>query len=118
HDKLSRALNARNGASIAADTSVFNSYNEPIVGAEKQGMDTKNMDEPWATLFQDAYNRNLIVNSKVTNKWGTYIGSSWDNNGENLFTKGFTWHDKSTIGNWAWSSHIVGSENMSKTDPP
>ncbi|WP_054859934.1 hypothetical protein [Gracilibacillus sp. JCM 18860] len=117
-DTLSRALNARNGASIAADTTVFNGFSEPIIGAEIQGLDTKNMDEQWAKLFQHAYNRNLIVNSKVTNKYGSYIGSSWDNNGENLFTKGFTWHDKSTIGNWAWSSHIVGSENMSKTDPP
>ncbi|HZH62506.1 MAG TPA: hypothetical protein VEY70_23680, partial [Metabacillus sp.] len=35
-----------------------------------------------------------------------------------LFNKGFTWYDKSTIGNWAWSSHIVGSENMSKMNPP
>ncbi|WHX98720.1 hypothetical protein [Neobacillus sp. DY30] len=117
-DTLSRALNARNGASIAADTSVFNDINEPITGAEIQGLDTSNMDAQWAELFQSAYNRNLIVNSKITNQYGTYTGSSWDNNGENLFTKGFTWHDKSTIGNWAWSSQIVGIENMSKTNPP
>lgn len=117
-DKLSRALNARNGASIAADTCVFNGVTEPIVGAEIQGMDTSNMNAPWDTLFQSAYNRNLIVNSKITNKNGTYIGSSWDNAGENLFTPGFRWYDKSTIGNWAWSSKIVGSENMSKSNPP
>lgn len=117
-DTLSRALNARNGASIAADTSVFIDINEPIIGAEIQGMDTKNMDQQWAELFQHAYNRNLIVNSYISNKYGTYAGSSWDNNGENLFTRGFTWHDKSTIGNWAWSSHIVGSENMDKMNPP
>jgi pectate lyase len=117
-DTLSRALNARNGASIAADTSVFNDINEPITGAEIQGLDTNYMDAQWAELFQTAYNRNLIVNSKITNQYGTYTGSSWDNNGENLFTKGFTWYDKSTIGNWAWSSHIVGSENMSKMNPP
>ncbi|MBY0149481.1 hypothetical protein [Neobacillus niacini] len=117
-DTLSRALNARNGASIAADTCVFHDINEPITGSEIQGLDTKNMDEQWAELFQSAYNRNLIVNSHITNKYGTYTGSSWDNNGENLFNKGFTWYDKSTIGNWAWSSHIVGSENMSKMNPP
>lgn len=117
-DQLSRALNARNGASIAADSCVFNDINEPITGAEIQGEDTKNMDEAWAKLFQGAYNNNLIVNSQITNKYGTYTGSSWDNNGENLFTKGFTWYDKSTIGNWAWSSHIVGSEDMSKSNPP
>ncbi|MFC4404107.1 hypothetical protein [Gracilibacillus xinjiangensis] len=117
-DTFSRALNARNGASIAADTSVFHDINEPIIGAEIQGLDTKNMDQQWAELFQNAYNRNLIVNSYITNKYGTYTGSSWDNNGENLFTKGFIWHDKSTIGNWAWSSHIVGSETMDKMNPP
>ncbi|MDX8047271.1 hypothetical protein SH601_14975 [Gracilibacillus sp. S3-1-1] len=115
---LARALNARNGASIAADTSVFIDITEPIIGAEIQGLDTKNMSEQWAELFHSAYNRNLIVNSHISNKYGTYTGSSWDNNGENLFTKGFTWHDKSTIGNWAWSSHIIGSENMSKMNPP
>ncbi|KAB8127498.1 hypothetical protein F9U64_17785 [Gracilibacillus oryzae] len=117
-DTLSRALNARNGASIAADTSVFVDITEPIIGAEIQGLDTKNMDEQWAELFQHAYNRNLIVNSHISNKYGTYTGSSWDNNGENLFTRGFVWHDKATIGNWAWSSHIVGSENMEKMNPP
>lgn len=117
-DKLSRALNARNGASIAADSCVFNDINEPITGAEIQGLDTANMDEAWSRLFQNAYNNNLIVNSQISNKYGTYTGSSWDNNGENLFTKGFTWYDKSTIGKWVWSSHIVGSENMSKTNPP
>jgi pectate lyase len=117
-DTLSRALNARNGASIAADTCVFQDITEPITGAELQGLDTKNMDEQWAKLFQSAYNRNLIVNSHITNKYGTYTGSSWDNNGENLFNNGFTWYDKSTIGNWAWSSHIVGSESMSKSNPP
>ncbi len=90
-----------------------------IVGAELQGQDTSNMNAPWNVLFKNAYNNNLIVNSKVTNgKWKTYIGSSWDNNGDNSFTSGFTWYDKSTIGNWAWSSHIVGVENMSKSNPP
>lgn len=117
-DQLSRALNARNGASIAADSCVFHDINEPITGAEIQGEDIKNMDKPWDELFQSAYNNNLIVNSQITNKYGTYTGSSWDNNGENLFTKGFVWYDKSTIGNWAWSSHIVGNEDMSKTNPP
>ncbi|WP_242698071.1 FIMAH domain-containing protein [Bacillus sp. SD088] len=117
-DNLSRALNARNGASIAADTSVFNDIYEPITGAEIQGMDTENMNAPWSTLFREAYNHNLIVNSRITNKDGTYTGSSWDNNGENLFTKGFNWYDKATIGNWAWSSHIVGVENMDKENPP
>ncbi|MBD0382920.1 pectate lyase family protein [Paenibacillus sedimenti] len=117
-DTLSRGVNARNGASIAADTNVYNAFNEPLIGAERQGDDTGNMSAPFNELFKDAFNHSLIVNSKVTNSSGSYIGSSWDNNGDNLFTKGITWYDKSTIGKWAWSSHIVGVENMSKTKPP
>ncbi len=115
---LSRAINARNGASIAADTCVFNGINEPLVGNELQGNDTAYMNAPWDTLFAAAYNRSLIVNSMVTNEYGTYTGGSWDNNGENLFTTGFDWHDKSTIGDWAWSSSIVGVEDMHKSTPP
>lgn len=117
-DRLSRGINARNGASIAADTNVYNAFSEPIIGAERQGDDTGNMNPPYDMLFQDAMNHSLIVNSKVTNRDGTYIGSSWDRNGNNPFTKGFKWYDKSTIKNWAWSSSIVGVENMSKTNPP
>lgn len=117
-DTLSRGVNARNGASIAADTNVYNAINEPLIGAERQGDDIGNMSAPFNELFKDAINHSLIVNSKVTNKYGSYIGSSWDHHGDNLFTKGFNWYDKSTIGKWAWSSHIVGVENMSKTNPP
>jgi len=118
-DKGGNGMNARNGACIAADTCVYNYIDNPIIGAETQGQDTGNMDEPWATLFQNAYNRNLIVNSKVTKSNGTtYTGSSWDNNGVNAFTTGFTWKNKSTINNWAWSSSIVGVENMDKSNPP
>jgi pectate lyase len=118
-DKLSRGMNARNGASIAADTNVYNSFNEPVLGAERQGDDTGNMNAPFDVLFQNAMNHSLVVNSTVTNSSGaTYTGSSWDNNGVNLFTTGVTWYNKSTISNWAWSSHIVGVENMSKSNPP
>lgn len=117
-DTLSRGVNARNGASIAADTNVYNAFNEPLIGAERQGDDTGNMSAPFNELFKDAINHSLIVNSKVINNSGSYIGSSWDNNGDNLFTNGITWFDKSTIGKWAWSSHIIGVENMSKMNPP
>lgn len=117
-DTLSRGINSRNGASIAADTCIYNGINEPIIGAEIQGQDTRNMDAVWAKLFKNAYNHSLIVNSQVSNSYGTYTGSSWDNNGDNLFTKGFTWYNKSTINKWAWSSSIVGVENMSKENPP
>ncbi|SFS09946.1 pectate lyase family protein, partial [Anaeromicropila populeti] len=116
---ISRGIDARNGASIGADTCVYNYVDSPIIGSEMQGDDTGSMSAPWDTLFANAYNHSLIVNSQVTTRSGsTYTGSSWDNNGSNLFTSGFTWHDKSTIGKWAWSSSIVGSQNMSKSNPP
>ncbi|MBP3985739.1 hypothetical protein J5837_15115 [Pseudoxanthomonas helianthi] len=117
-DTLARGANARNGASIAADTNVYVAINEPLIGAERQGDDTGNMSAPFDTLFKDAINRSLIVNSRIINRSGSYTGSSWDNYGDNPFTKGITWYDKLTVGNWAWSSHIVGVESMSKTAPP
>lgn len=115
---LSRCLNSRNGACIAADTCVFNGIEEPITGSEVQGDDILNMSPLWAHLFQNVYNHVLIANSTVTNSKGTYTGSSWDNNGDNLFTTGFNWKDKSTLGKWAWSSSIVNKETYSKENPP
>lgn len=116
---LSRGINARNGASIGADTCVYNQVAQPLIGAEVQGDDAANMNSPWDTLFGAAINHSLIVNSKYIGSDGsTYTGSSWDNNGSNKFTSGFTWNDKSSIGNWAWSSTINGVENMSKSNPP
>ena len=116
---LSRGINSRNGASIAGDTNVYQAFREPLTGAERQGDDTENMNAPWDYLFQNAQNHFLLVNSKVTNPDGeTYIGSSWDNNGDNPLAAGITWDDKSTIGSWAWSSSITGQENMDKENPP
>ena len=40
---------------------------EPITGAEYQGMDTKYMAPGWAIMFQNVKNNALIVNSTVTN---------------------------------------------------
>lgn len=114
--ELSRCLNSRNGACIAADTCVFNSIEEPITGAEVQGDDTIYMNGTWPIMFQNVYNHALIVNSTVTNSKGTYTGSSWDNNGDNLFTTGFHYRDKSTVGNWAWASHIVNEDSYEKRD--
>lgn len=113
---LTRCINSRNGACIAADTCVFNGIEEPIAGAEVQGDDTTYMAPAWAVMFRDVYNRSLIVNSTVTNSKGTYTGSSWDNNGENLFTTGFNWKDKSTLGKWAWKSRIVNEGSYEKRD--
>lgn len=113
---LTRCINSRNGACIAADTCVFNGIEEPIAGAEVQGDDTTYMAPVWAVMFRDVYNRSLIVNSTVTNSKGSYTGSSWDNNGDNLFTTGFHWKDKSTLGKWAWKSRIVNEGSYQKRD--
>lgn len=116
---MTRAINARSGACIAADTCVFNGLDQPIIGVEKACDDASSYSSPWNTLFSETYNHVLIVNSKTTNTSGaTYTGSSWDNNGENLFTAGLTWYDKSTIGNWAWSSEIVDVDKYSKQNYP
>ena len=131
---LSQCLYARNGATVGADTCVFYGADEPLAGSEHQSDDWttsyETMTDEWKLRLDNCYNRALIVNSKVS-KVGTdevYIGSSWDNNGENLFTSGavlnpnhrYIWRDKSTIGvdRWSWTSVIEGVENMSKTDPP
>lgn len=92
---LFRGMNARNGASIAADTNVYYNFDEPMIGDERDSYAS------YAKLF--GYNHSLIVNSKVTHTNGkTYTGSSWDNNGENLLAANYGWTDKSTINHWSW----------------
>lgn len=92
---LFRGMNARNGASVAADTNVYYNFDEPMIGDEKDSY------ADYTVLF--GYNHSLIVNSKITNTNGkVQIGSSWDNNGENLLANGYGWTDKSTINNWSW----------------
>lgn len=108
---LNRLINAQNGAVVGADTCVFYGVDEPIICSEVQG--------PTTLWFKYAINHVLVVNSELTKTSGeTYTGSSWDNNGENLFNGSFVWSDKSTIGKWAWFSHIVGEEDMEKANPP
>lgn len=131
---LSQCLYARNGATVGADTCVFYGADEPLAGSEHQSDDWttsyETMTDEWKLRLDNCYNRALIVNSKVS-KVGTdetYIGSSWDNNGENLFTSGaplnpshkYIWRDKSTIGeeNWSWTTVIEGVDEMTKLDPP
>lgn len=131
---LSQCLYARNGATVGADTCVFYGADEPLAGSEHQSDDWttsyETMTDEWKLRLDNCYNRALIVNSKVS-KVGTdevYIGSSWDNNGENLFTSGaplnpahkYIWRDKSTIGeeNWSWTTVIEGVDEMTKIDPP
>ncbi len=109
---VNRCMDARDGASIGVDTCVFYGVDEPITGDERQGDETTNLNAPWDSLFAEAMNRVLIVNSKTTNTKGeTSTGSSWDKNGENQFTKGYQWYDKSTLNHWAWKSTILGVRN-------
>lgn len=115
---MSRLINPRNGGVVGADTCVFKGVTSVMHGEESQHA---NINETGFTrLFANCYNHLLIVNSRVINLDGTdYTGSSWDNNGENPFNGGsWEWTDKSTIGKWAWSSSIVGVENMQKENPP
>lgn len=108
--RLSRGINARDGASIGADTCVFYGINQPIIGEEKQGNDITNMNAPWDSLYADALNHAVIVNSKLTNSDGeTYTGSSWDNNGDNLFTMSSSnmEYTDQTLKKWSWNSSIV-----------
>ena len=115
---MSRLLNPRNGGVVGADTCVFKGVGSVMHGEESQHA---NINETGFTrLFANCYNHLLIVNSRVINSDGTdYTGSSWDNNGENPFNGGsWEWTDKSTIGKWAWSSSIVGVEDMEKENPP
>lgn len=106
---LFRAMEARNGASVAADTCVYYGVKGPLVGSEKQ--------EGFG------YNHGLIVNSSVT-KWDSskkqpgdaYVGSSWDYDGNNPFLERQDyWKDKSTIGNWTWKE-LAPTDAANKTE--
>ena len=106
-----RCINVSNGGTVGADTCVFYGVSEAITGNESYKTDTG--------LFLNAYNRALIVNSKVTLPDGReYTGSSWDNGGSTLFAPRYKWLDKSTLGmnTWSWYSSIVGVEDMKLTD--
>lgn len=96
--------NARNGASIGTDTSIFKEVT-PNCGEEKYTPDPndKNVTTEWKPLIAQMVNHNLTVNSKVSIDNKEYIGSSWDREGDNLFNRKWTWSDNSSIGDWKWS---------------
>ncbi len=127
---LNCGLDSHDGACIGADTCVFNEA-KALVGVEQQdgreeydssqypdGYSYAGMQYPFNYSFAGVYNPMLAVNSKVTLNGETYIGSSWDNNGENLFTTDYTWIDKSTIGNFKWFSSIDNVEQYTKGVAP
>lgn len=114
---LNRGADARNGASVGADTCVYKEC-RPMTGSEQHATGDANMTDDWSIAFAGTYNHNLIVNSKVTNDGKTYTGSSWDNNGENMLTGDFSWKDKSTIGNWSWYSSIKNVDQYTRGIAP
>ncbi len=100
---LFRGMNARNGASIAADTCVYYNVDEPIIGTEHDAKEYLSSEKSKDYAYRFGYNHSLIVNSKVINTRGeVQVGSSWDNNGDNILANGYAWTDKSTINNWSW----------------
>ncbi len=128
--QLNCGLDAHNGACVGADTCVFNEA-KALVGVEQQdgkveydssqypdGYSYAGMQVPFNYSFAGVYNHMLAVNSKVTYNGQTYTGSSWDNNGDNLFTVEYTWSDKSTIGNFHWFSSIDHADEYVKGDAP
>lgn len=98
--KLERTMNARNGASIAADTCVWQNVSQPVPGEQYQKDGLANMNSPYHAYFD--YNYVAIVNSKVQNNSNSeaYEGNITDNNGNNGFTTCFNWKDQSIGFSW------------------
>lgn len=99
---LSRGMDARNGASVAADTCVYEYVTNPIIGTAYHP-NGSNISEGYEDYW--TYNHALIVNSSTfsRNPEDIYYGSSWDNNGSNPFVKSEYYDDaKEIIGNWSW----------------
>lgn len=102
-------MNARNGACLAADTCELYGISGAYGGYEIQQGEG---------MFKGVRNHVVIVNSRYTDYSGnSYTGSSWDNNGDNPMAEADQWVDKATIGKFAWSSSIIGVENMKKASP-
>ncbi len=74
---LNRAMDARDGASIAADTCMWDGYSQAIIGGQKYT----------SGRFKDCINYLLIVNSSLRHNGqaAVYTGSNYDNNGNNEF---------------------------------
>lgn len=132
--RMNQCIDVHTSGSCAADTCVFVGTDKAVVGREYQGFETSgtglSADAKLSFAWRDAKNRALAINSKVVRTNGeTYIGSSWDNNGENPLIESEYWNinkistdingtAKSTIGNWVWQSDIVGVEDMVIGNPP
>lgn len=113
---LARGMDARDGASIAADTCVYYGAQTAITGTAYHpngGNISAGFEKTWE------YNYALVVNSSFQ-KYGSeevYTGSSWDNNGSNPFIQDVDYWDVENsvknqaddkkaatdiIGKWKW----------------
>lgn len=108
---LCRANSALGGSTIGTDTCIFEGVINPIISSEYQGNGENDLG-----IQEGAPNHNLIVNSS-TRRYGqteAYIGSSWDNDGENAFVGGDYWKDKKTINNFIWAKWKDITKDASK----
>lgn len=129
---LTRAMDARDGASIAADTCVYYGCDTPITGTAYHPLGS-NVSAGYENVWD--YNYALIVNSSVQKLGQTeedaYTGSSWDNNGDNPFIPDKAYWDETTIkdasgnvkpsydrkaaaaiiGKWSWGQEGLNNDN-------
>lgn len=89
---MRRSMNPHHGASMGADTCVFDGVQGAVLGNEIETEENYAGNAGYNKLI-GAVNYQLIVNSKIRLSKGDswYMGSSWDNNGINKFTQQWTW---------------------------
>lgn len=121
---LTRAIDARDGASIAADTCVYYGCDTPITGTAYHPIGS-NISSGYENVWK--YNYALVVNSEVQklgqNDKEAYRGSSWDNNGDNPFISDKDyWNETKAekddrkaaaaiIGKWSWGQEGLNNDN-------
>lgn len=126
---LTRGMDARDGASIAADTCVYYGCDTPITGTAYHPMGA-NISSGYENVWD--YNYALIVNSSVQKPGQTaeqaYTGSSWDNNGNNPFIPDSDYWNETKdanddrkaadklIGNWSWGQEGIDNDNKLSYD--
>lgn len=116
---LARGIDARNGASVAADTCVYVAAQTAITGTAYHP-NGSNINDGFQNTWK--YNYALVVNSSFQ-KYGqtadeAYVGSSWDNNGKNPFIEDKSYWDvekgdnkaaEDIIDNWKWRQEGVNA---------
>ena len=118
------AISARDGACVGADTCVYREVKTVVDCEERQTSSAEHsnafgIDEEWRYAFAGVKSHVLVVNSTVETDGETYTGSSWDNQGENLFTRNYKWNDgKTSIGNFQWFSHLVDEDKYTRGEAP